>query len=214
MNKAIKIKLLEALDTMPIAQWAPEMKQSVEGEQIDKVNWSEFPYCPSTKFYVAYTPTMLCIHYDVCGEGVKALYANDQEPVWQDSCVEFFCCRDNQEGYYNFEFNCIGTCLSAVHVTRENRTSRPTHEMERIKRHASLKRETFDEIDGMQQWSLTVGIPLDLLGIDYATLPAKLNANFYKCGDGTKHMHYVSWAPIGVEKPDFHRPDYFGELHF
>ncbi|MFR8633774.1 MAG: carbohydrate-binding family 9-like protein, partial [Barnesiella intestinihominis] len=25
---------------------------------------------------------------------------------------------------------------------------------------------------------------------------------------------YLSWSPIPIEKPDFHRPDYFGELRF
>ena len=30
--------------------------------------------------------------------------------------------------------------------------------------------------------------------------------------DKTAHPHYLSWSPIGTEKPDFHRPEFFGEL--
>ncbi|MBR3931598.1 MAG: hypothetical protein IKJ46_03350, partial [Tidjanibacter sp.] len=28
----------------------------------------------------------------------------------------------------------------------------------------------------------------------------------------TDPVHFVSWSPIGVEQPDFHRPEWFGEL--
>ena len=36
--------------------------------------------------------------------------------------------------------------------------------------------------------------------------------NFYKCGDETDYPHFGMWNPVGTEKPDFHRPEYFGEL--
>jgi len=41
-----------------------------------------------------------------------------------------------------------------------------------------------------------------------------IRANFYKCGDDQKTTHYLSWSPIGTEKPAFHAPDYFGTLYF
>ena len=42
--------------------------------------------------------------------------------------------------------------------------------------------------------------------------PESIRANFYKCGDKTAHPHYLSWSPIDTPKPDFHRPEFFGEL--
>ena len=51
-----------------------------------------------------------------------------------------------------------------------------------------------------------------LIGVDPENLPHSLRANFYKCGDKTAHPHYLSWSPIHTEKPDFHRPEFFGEL--
>ena len=57
-------------------------------------------------------------------------------------------------------------------------------------------------------------IPFDLLGLDSDALPEKLRGNIYKCGDRTAHPHYLSWAPIGTPSPDFHRPEYFGEVLF
>ena len=52
------------------------------------------------------------------------------------------------------------------------------------------------------------------MGIDPENMPDTVSANFYKCGDKTAHIHFVSWSPIGCEKPDFHRPEYFGTLEF
>jgi hypothetical protein len=84
--------------------------------------------------------------------------------------------------------------------------------MLQIKRYASLGNEPFEEKKGNFNWTLTVDIPFSLLGIDAHNLPASIKANFYKCGDETSVPHYVSWNPIEVENPDFHRPEFFGEL--
>lgn len=214
MKSQLKIHYISDLDSLPITHWGEVLMQKGSVGNIDVVNWKEFSHLPQTTFFVGYSSTSICIHYKVRGDGLRALFANDHEPVWQDSCVEFFCKRIDQEGYYNFEFNCIGTCLSAVHKTREDRTSRPLEEMTTILRHSSLEKKTFEEKQGMAEWSLTVGIPFELIGLDGKNLPEKILANFYKCGDGTQNVHYVSWAPIVVEQPDFHRPDFFGEIYF
>ena len=58
---------------------------------------------------------------------------------------------------------------------------------------------------------------LDAIGLSYGELSLKgktLRANFYKCGDKLQQMHFLSWNPIDVPKPDFHRPDFFGEVTF
>ena len=39
-----------------------------------------------------------------------------------------------------------------------------------------------------------------------------IRANFYKCGDKMQYQHYGMWNEYHVEKPDFHRPEYFGEI--
>lgn len=214
MKKQLKIDYINELNALPIAAWGEVLVRKGAVGKIDILNWQAFSHLPQTTFFVAYSSSAICIHYKVTGEGLKALFAKDQEPVWQDSCVEFFCKRVDQEGYFNFEFNCIGTCLSAVHNTREDKTSRPEEQMRKILRHSSLKKVTFDEQPGIAEWSLTVAIPFELLGLDGNSLPQKILANFYKCGDGTRNVHYVSWAPIAVEQPDFHRPDFFGEIYF
>ena len=35
-----------------------------------------------------------------------------------------------------------------------------------------------------------------------------------KCGDDLTVPHFLSWNPIKTEKPDFHRPEFFGTVKF
>ena len=40
---------------------------------------------------------------------------------------------------------------------------------------------------------------------------------FYKgidLGGWISQWHFLSWRPIRTEKPDFHRPEFFGEVTF
>ena len=39
-------------------------------------------------------------------------------------------------------------------------------------------------------------------------------ANFYKCGDKLTVPHYVTWSPVETVKPDYHQPEYFGNIKF
>jgi len=74
--------------------------------------------------------------------------------------------------------------------------------------------EAFDEQRGVFSWELVVAIPLELMGLDPANLPEKILANFHKCADDTNAPHFLSWNPIDTPAPDFHRPEFFGELYF
>jgi hypothetical protein len=146
---------------------------------------------------------------------LKATFSNDQEPVYQDSCVEFFCMPVGADRYTNFEFNCIGTCSASSRKSRhEDVVPFSPIEMQTIKRYPSIGRRAFNEMEGMFEWELTVKIPFELIGIDSTNLPEKILGNFYKCADETDSMHFVTWSPVHTEKPDFHCPEYFGELYF
>ncbi|MDD2286344.1 MAG: carbohydrate-binding family 9-like protein [Paludibacter sp.] len=184
-------------------------------EQIDAVNWPEsYPLKPACKFNIVRSSSAFFIHFVVNEKQVRAIYSKDQDPVWQDSCVEFFCQLPGKESYFNFEFNCIGTCLATERKSRtEDINPLPAEKMSLIKRYASLGNEPFEEKKGNFDWTLTVEIPFSLLGINPNNLLESIKANFYKCGDETSAPHYVSWNPIEVENPDFHRPDFFGEIN-
>ena len=42
----------------------------------------------------------------------------------------------------------------------------------------------------------------------------RARANFYKCGDRLSKPHFLAYFPIGLPQPDFHCPDFFGDLVF
>lgn len=188
------------------------MEEKATRQSIDNINWPQFHYKPIAAYSIAHDGDRLYIHFFVRGNCLKAIYTEDQSPVWTDSCVEFFVQPPGSELYYNFEFNCIGTCYAAKRTSREDFALLNTDELSQVKRYAALGRKPFQEMEGLFVWDVLVSIPFSLIGLDAKNLPNSIRANFYKCADGTILPHYLSWNPIETPKPDFHRPEFFGEL--
>lgn len=212
--KSLSLKYVSKLEGIAIKDAAVYFRHNQVFEYMDMLNWPTlFPYKPVCKFKIARSAKSLFIHFSVIEKNVRALYSTDQQAVWEDSCVEFFCKLPEQEHYYNFEFNCIGTCLATKRKGRElDIQPLPEQKMKSIKRYATLGNEPFNEKTGHFEWELTVEIPFEVMGIHLNNLPETLRANFYKCGDSTSVPHYLSWNHIATEMPDFHRPEFFGEI--
>lgn len=211
--KKLSIAVLPELDKMDMELAGEFIVKNSKEQAIDILNWPDsYSYAPKTKFNVARSENDLFIHFRVTEKGVRALHLIDQEPVWKDSCVEFFVKPPNAEKYLNFEFNCIGTCLATRRKSREDGVvPLSTEEMQSIVRYSSLAKKKVD-LKSSTSWQLTVKIPMSLIDMDIVTNFAILYGNFYKCGDETATPHYVSWSVISTEQPDFHQPDYFGIL--
>ncbi|MDD2799182.1 MAG: carbohydrate-binding family 9-like protein [Bacteroidales bacterium] len=184
-------------------------------QSIDNVNWPEqFSYKPIASFSIARDEERIYLYYFVRGNSLRALYSEDLSEVWTDSCVEFFLQVPGDANYYNFEFNCIGTCYAAKRESRANFTLLTKDELSQIQRYTKLDKSSFQEKEGLFAWDLLVSIPFSLIGLEGANLPEKIRANFYKCADATIIPHFVSWNPIDTPNPDFHRPEFFGEIYF
>ena len=214
--KRVIIPYIEALNNVKIEYAGELLENDGKREALDILNWpKEFSYRPITTFNLAYSSEALYIKYDVHGSMLRAIYTNDQDPVFEDSCVEFFCKKPEDNYYMNFEFNCIGTCLAKKRTSRtELIYSYSAEDLQLIERYSSLGRRAFKEMEGMFAWDLVLKIPFSLLGFKDGEIPDKLLGNFYKCADGTESPHYLSWSPIKTPTPDFHRPEFFGELSF
>ncbi|MFV0417186.1 MAG: carbohydrate-binding family 9-like protein [Dysgonomonas sp.] len=194
-----------------------EKMQFVQQNEIANVNWpDEFPSKPKVTFKMAHNGTHLFLQYFVEENEVLAKTEIDNGPVWTDSCVEFFISFDNSSYYYNAEFSCIGKALLAYRPGRENAIHADAGIMNSIKRYSSLGAETFGSRKGDFEWNLLVVIPVSAYWkSDIKTFSGvTARANFYKCGDNLATPHYLSWNPILTEKPDFHIPQFFGELKF
>ena len=83
-----------------------------------------------------------------------------------------------------------------------------------VKRWSSLGREPFTERVGDVEWHLSLIVPAcTFFGHEIADLSGRsMRCNAYKCGDLLERPHFLSWAPIPIAAPDFHRPDFFAPM--
>ena len=191
--------------------------QGVEWHQIGCVDWqNEYPYAPAVAFRMAHSSGNLLLNYRVSEAFVRAIAAEDNGKVWEDSCCEFFSSPADDGYYYNMECNCAGTLLVACGQGRENREHAPRQVLEKVSRWSSLERAPFDTKAAPERWDLALVIPLSAyFKHRIESLSGRtVRANFYKCGDKLPQPHFLSWNRISIDKPDFHRPDFFGELFF
>ncbi len=213
--KELVVKKVNAVDKM---SWNEVMNQleTLAWNPIDTVNWPEYNYRPEVQFRMAYTNSDFLLQYRVKEQSVRAVAAGDNGEVWKDSCVEFFLTPADDGIYYNFEFNCAGACLLAAGASRNGRETAPLGTIAPIRRQPSLGRHPFGERKGDTEWNLALVIPYTCLFKHPGYSPAgkTIRANFYKCGDDLTVPHFLSWDPIKTEKPDFHRPEFFGTVKF
>ena len=184
--------------------------------KIDHVNWPEgWPEKPEVTVEVSNDHERLYLKWHVKGEQLRAATTEDQGPVWEDSCVEFFCQVPGDTHYMNFECNCIGAMVGSRRLGRaENVQPLSPEQMALIERKCSFPREAFEEKDGLFEWEVELRIPLKLIFREKEPVfPQKLRCNFYKCADKTKKPHFLSWQPIDLPKPNFHCPEFFKEIN-
>jgi hypothetical protein len=184
---------------------------------IDNVNWKDdFPKRLHVTVHIAHDEDRLYLLYMVLGEVLRTFNNHDFDPVWEDSCVEFFTQRDNETNVYrNFECNANGVLLASLHQSREESAKFSPEEMASVFRNANITHHYEKNGKQVSDWSLYLEIPKKLLGFtSEESLSQKiLRANFYKCGDYTAEPHFLSWNPILTARPNFHVPQFFGQLN-
>ena len=143
-------------------------------------------------------------------ENIRAEVQEQTGMPCQDSCLEFFFSpMDGDLTYLNFEMNPNCVLYLGIGTDRYNGIRLLLPEQ------ISLDARTERIADG---WVLTYRIPASLLRRFFPAFTmapgVKMRGNFYKCGDKTQTAHYFAWNPVQCEKPDFHRPEWFGEFVF
>ncbi len=223
MKKQTPLPLIQSLDSLSLESESDSIRELLHRQgsvlKLDCLNWPEnFPYAPKTRLSLGRSSSGIYLHFSVEEIEKRTSHYNDNAPIWQDSCVEFFVALPSEGAYFNFEFNSLGFCLASRRKSREEYALFGPEQLALIKRcprnenacPAELSPEAGDR--PAQSWSLTVYIPFMLLGLDYRCLPSVLKANFYKCCSACSEKHYLSWSPVHSAKPDFHRPEDFGLL--
>ncbi|MBP5360252.1 MAG: hypothetical protein J6129_02065 [Bacteroidaceae bacterium] len=190
----------------------------VEWNTIGCCNWpQDYPYVPKAEFRIAYTDEALLVHYRVSEDSVRAKYGTDDGDVWTDSCMEMFLSPCPDDGsYYNLECNCIGTVLLGYGDGKGYKERASAELTGAIKRWASLGRTPFAEREAEGPWEVALIVPFASYWRHTFCPEAgmQIRGNFYKCGDELQKPHFLSWAPIVWEKPNFHLPQYFAEIMF
>jgi hypothetical protein len=200
----------------------------------EKYPWMELPalvlthhmgdkpdHFPRVQVRLAYDAAAIYVIFRVADRYVRALTQNYQDAVFFDSCVEFFFTpgEDVRQGYFNLEMNCGGTTLFH-HQTgrRQNDVAVSAADFAQVQVAHTLPKIVHPEIEKSVIWVVEYCLPFKILA-RYASVARPSTgvvwrANFYKCADASSHPHWLSWSPVKAPEPDFHRPEYFGQLVF
>lgn len=193
-----------------------ELWKDVEKLIIKDYKWMENDYKPEVVVKALYSKDFFYLNYLVYEEKVTVKFTQFNDPVFKDSCVEFFInlFPANTDEYFNIEFNAIGVIKMGYGIKR-NRTYLTENELSSIKVLTSIKNPIVG-IHGSDSWSLICRIPINLIEkVSGKTFTGKdALGNFYKCGDETEYRHYGMWSEINNPFPDFHLPEYFGSIKF
>jgi hypothetical protein len=183
---------------------------------IDTINWKGYNYKPEVELAIAYSDHEIFLKYYITENYFKAEKTETNQMVCEDSCVEFFVSPEDDGIYYNLEFNGIGTCLLGSGTGRENSKRANPEIVSKIRRLTSVGNNPVREHEGKIAWNIIIAVPFGVFfHHNIKELKGKtFRANFYKCGDMLTVPHYVTWNPVGTEKPDYHQPKYFGVLKF
>lgn len=181
---------------------------------IDTFKWKS-GYEPKTFFQAVYNPEKGITIRMTCNEiNPKAIYTKYMDPVYKDSCMEFFADFSGEKpndicktppGYINCEVNSLGALLCCIGKTLEERIPLldKIGSLPIVHAHAEE-----------QQWSVQIFLSFNLLNKVYPKTKFKPGHTFYgnafKCGDDCKEEHYGMWSPVVNDTPAFHMPEFFG----
>lgn len=217
MQNALNIKLISAasVGAVEICRLLDEAK--VDFVPVASHCWAaEFPYKPKMEVRAAHNGNQLLVNYRVTEECVRAVAPHDDGNVWEDSCCELFLSPVADGTYYNIECNAAGTLLIGFGAGRADRKRAAMEVLDTVDRWTSMGRAPFANIEGERTWQLCLAIPVSAFFAhnvqSFDGLSVK--GNVYKCGDMLPHPHFLSFFPIDIPKPDFHRPDFFGSVVF
>ncbi len=191
-------------------QYVIKKKERVDWENVEKGYIDMYPwgneYTPEAFFQAIYTNDAVIVKLTCMENDPKAVYSEYMSPVYKDSCLEFFASYANG-GYINCEMNSKGACLIAYGAGRGGRI--PIKDI-----CGTVPKVESAVLDGV--WCATVTMPFDILKSVYGdvrfTSGYEFYGNAYKCGDDCEISHYGMWNAATCEKPDFHRPEFFGKF--
>ena len=177
--------------------------------RVDCFRWTDNGYTPRTEARLVHVRRRgFLVRLTSWETARRAVCRVPDGEVYRDSCLEFFVnfAPERGEAYLNLEVNPLGTLHVKFGPGRVGRRPLPPE----------LERPRVETDQQPAFWRAEIFIPLatikSLFGKAEFVPGDVLRGNFYKCGDDAAFPHYGMWSPVLTESPDFHRPEYFGEL--
>lgn len=145
-------------------------------------------------------------------ENPRCVCTKRDEPVYQDSCLEFFLQPiPGNDAYINIETNCNGVYLSQFGKNRNDRVFLKDY----CKLNPIITTFEFSE-NGKTAWGVEFFLSQELISeaykTDYTLESGTVKGNFYKCGDKSPRAHYGACFPAGSVALGFHNPSIFGNI--
>lgn len=170
--------------------------------------WETNGYQPPAFGQLAWSSKALLVHL-WCGEQHPLVtYHQWNQPIYEDSCLEFFVNLTpcNGSSFFNFEMNAEGVLLAEFGNAGQPRTSLLEKEWK-----GRMAISAF--VNSLGGWEITYELPWELLRRyqpDFSPQPEwVITGNFFKCGNSTAFPHYGAWNPIDLPDINFHRPEFF-----
>ncbi len=135
-------------------------------------------------------------------------YSKRDEPVYEDSCMEFFISPvEGENEYINFEMNALGTYLTEFGAGKKDRVF-----LKEITDYVPLVTAKIYS----NGWSVELFVPCELVSdvfkTNFTADECIIKGNFYKCGDKTQKVHYSSYNEMTTLPPGFHNPERFAVI--
>ena len=171
--------------------------------------WDNNGYKPDVNFQLSVQEDAFHLHIQAHESNPKRVETKHLNYVHLDSCVEWFAnfAPELTPKYFNFEFNANGVVHAAFGKDRFERTLLDLEDVQAMNICSNIATDS---------WFIEFDVPFSLLqkyipGFEYQE-GLVIRSNFHKCGDETEYPHFGLWNPIDVPEPDFHRPEFFGEI--
>jgi hypothetical protein len=152
---------------------------------------------------------------------VRSIIEEYNGPVSTEACVEFFFSPDTSlaERYFNLEINAGGTPLMSYHnFQNKEYQAFSVEDLKKIEIAHSLPKKVDPEIVTPIDWTVEFKLPLSVLEKFSSVLRPKpgvtWRANFYKTASKSSNPHYITWSLVENLVPNFHLPQFFGQLKF
>jgi hypothetical protein len=179
--------------------------------KLESYHWeAPIPYRPDTYCKIGIVNDELTAVLKCYEKSPKAQYIKRDDPIYLDSCLEFFVAPvENRAEYINVEMNAKGTFLCEFGKGKPERCfSKELTELSPIV-------DAFSSTDDKGSfWGVKAVLTKDFISALYKIdkkdiMFTEIRANFYKCGDECETPHYLAFSPVTTLPPGFHNPDCF-----